>query len=57
MVGSMGGSSLAMAPAFVIGCLSDLVDIDGPLLQQFDRLPGLEYHGGWVSVFKPTVWG
>ncbi len=57
MVGSMGGSSLAMAPAFVIGCLADLVDIDGPLLQQFDRLPGLEYHGGWVSVFKPTVWG
>jgi L-alanine-DL-glutamate epimerase-like enolase superfamily enzyme len=57
MVGSMGGSSLAMAPAFVVGCLADLVDIDGPLLQQFDRLPGLEYHGGWVSVFKPNVWG
>jgi len=57
MVGSMGGSSLAMAPAFVVGCLADLVDIDGPLLQQFDRLPGLEYNGGQVSVFKPTVWG
>jgi len=57
MVGSMGGSSLAMAPAFVVGCLADLVDIDGPLLQQFDRLPGLEYNGGWVSVFKPDVWG
>jgi L-alanine-DL-glutamate epimerase-like enolase superfamily enzyme len=57
MVGSMGGSSLAMAPAFVIGCLADLVDIDGPLLQQFDRLPGLEYNGGRVSAFKPAVWG
>jgi L-alanine-DL-glutamate epimerase-like enolase superfamily enzyme len=57
MVGSMGGSSLAMAPAFVVGCLADLVDIDGPLLQQFDRLPGLEYNGGWVSAFKPNVWG
>ena len=57
MVGSMGGSSLAMAPAFVIGCLADLVDIDGPLLQQFDRLPGLEYNGGRVSVFNPAVWG
>ena len=57
MVGSMGGSSLAMAPAFVVGCLADLVDIDGPLLQQFDRLPGLEYDGGRVSVFKPEVWG
>jgi L-alanine-DL-glutamate epimerase-like enolase superfamily enzyme len=57
MVGSMGGSSLAMAPAFVVGCLADLVDIDGPLLQQFDRLPGIEYKGGWVSAFKPNVWG
>jgi L-alanine-DL-glutamate epimerase-like enolase superfamily enzyme len=57
MVGSMGGSSLAMAPAFVVGCLADLVDIDGPLLQQFDRLPGLDYHGGQVSVFKPNMWG
>jgi L-Ala-D/L-Glu epimerase len=57
MVGSMGGSSLAMAPSFVVGCLADLVDIDGPLLQRFDRLPGLKYKGGWVSVFKPNVWG
>jgi L-alanine-DL-glutamate epimerase-like enolase superfamily enzyme len=57
MVGSMGGSSLAMAPSFVIGCLSDLVDIDGPLLQQSDRIPGLVYKGGWVSVFEGNVWG
>jgi L-Ala-D/L-Glu epimerase len=57
MVGSMGGSSLAMAPAFVVGCLADLVDIDGPLLQQFDRLPGLDYKGGLVSPFNPDVWG
>jgi L-Ala-D/L-Glu epimerase len=57
MVGSMGGSSLAMAPSFVVGCLADLVDLDGPLLQQFDRLPGLGYNGGWVSPFKPSVWG
>ena len=57
MVGSMGGSSLAIAPAFVVGCLADLVDIDGPLMQQFDRLPGLDYKGGSVSPFKPDVWG
>jgi L-Ala-D/L-Glu epimerase len=57
MVGNMGGTSLAMAPAFVVGCRADLVDIDGPLLQQFDRLPGLDYNGGWVSAFKPNVWG
>lgn len=57
MVGCMGGSSLAMAPAFVIGCLSDFVDIDGPLLQKSDRLPGLEYQGGRVSVFGTNLWG
>jgi len=57
MVGSMGGSSLAMAPSFVVGCVSDLVDIDGPLLQQSDRLPGLVYQGGKVSVFDRNVWG
>jgi L-alanine-DL-glutamate epimerase-like enolase superfamily enzyme len=57
MVGCMGGSSLAMAPAYVVGCLSDFVDIDGPLLQRSDRLPGLVYDGGQVSVFGPTLWG
>jgi hypothetical protein len=48
--------ALAPAPAFVTGCLAELVDIDGPPLQQFDRPPGLGYDGGWVSVFKPNVW-
>ncbi len=57
MVGCMGGSSLAMAPAFVVGCLCDVVDIDGPLLQRSDRLPGLDYDGGRVSVFGPSLWG
>jgi L-Ala-D/L-Glu epimerase len=57
VVGCMSGSSLAMAPAFVLGCIADLVDIDGPLLQKSDRLPGLEYHAGKVSIFGPEVWG
>jgi L-Ala-D/L-Glu epimerase len=57
MVGNMGGGSLAMAPSFVVGCLADLIDIDGPLLQQSDRRPGLVYDGGWVSVFQRNVWG
>jgi L-Ala-D/L-Glu epimerase len=57
MTGSMGGSSLAMAPSFVVGCLSALVDIDGPLLQRSDRLPGLSYQGGRVEIFGPDVWG
>ena len=57
MVGCMAGGSLAMAPTFVVGCLCDLVDIDGPLLQRTDRIPGIRYDGGRVSVFGPEVWG
>ena len=57
MVGCMGGSSLAMAPAFVLGCVVDLVDIDGPLLLKRDRLPGMRYDGGHVAPPSAGVWG
>ena len=57
MVGCMGGSSLSIAPAFVLGCLVDLVDIDGPLLLRRDRLPGLHYARGFVDPPTPAVWG
>jgi L-alanine-DL-glutamate epimerase-like enolase superfamily enzyme len=57
MVGSMCGGSLAMAPTFVVGCLCDFVDIDGPLLQRTDRLPGISYVGGRAAVFGSEVWG
>ena len=30
MVGNMVGTSLAMAPAFILGQLCDIVDLDGP---------------------------
>ena len=57
MVGSMCGTSLAMAPTFVIGCLCDFVDIDGPLLMKYDRIPGMRYEGGKVQPPGPEVWG
>jgi L-alanine-DL-glutamate epimerase-like enolase superfamily enzyme len=57
MVGCMAGSSLAMAPAFVVGCLADLVDIDGPLLQKSDRRHGIRYRKGVASVFGQELWG
>lgn len=57
MVGSMAGSSLAMAPSFVVGCLVDLVDIDGALLLKRDRIPGLTYDHGRVEPFGSDVWG
>lgn len=57
MVGSMAGSSLAMAPSFVVGCLCDFVDIDGPLLLRRDRLPGLRFDGARVSPPDGRIWG
>jgi L-alanine-DL-glutamate epimerase-like enolase superfamily enzyme len=57
MVGSMCGSSLAMAPTFVIGCLCDLVDLDGPLLMKRDRVPGLRFASGKVEPPSTALWG
>lgn len=57
MVGSMCGSSLAMAPTFLIGCLCDLVDVDGPLLQKYDRIPCIRYEGTNAYPFGSDVWG
>ncbi len=49
MVGNMCGSSLAMAPAYVIAQLCTIVDIDGPLLQTEDVAQPLAYSAGRVS--------
>lgn len=57
MVGNMVGTSLSMAPSFVIAQLCDFVDIDGPLLLQRDRPHGMKYKGGEVSIFDSALWG
>jgi len=57
MVGNMVGTSLAMAPSFVIAQLCDFVDIDGPLLLKHDHPNGLNYNYGVVDVFRPALWG
>ena len=57
MVGNMVGTSLGMAPAFVIAQLCDFVDIDGPLLLKHDHLEGLRYHKGRVDGLTPALWG
>ncbi|RLA05843.1 MAG: dipeptide epimerase [Gammaproteobacteria bacterium] len=57
MVGNMCGTSLSMAPSFVVAQLCDFVDIDGPLLLKYDQPRGLEYNNGRVDVFKPELWG
>ena len=57
MVGNMLGSSLAMAPSFVIGQRCRYVDIDGPLLQSEDCEHAMYYKHGLVEVFTPELWG
>jgi L-alanine-DL-glutamate epimerase-like enolase superfamily enzyme len=49
MIGNNCGSSLAMAPGYVIAQLCEFVDLDGPLLQTEDIEPCLVYSGGNVS--------
>lgn len=56
MVGNMGGSSLAMAPSFVVGQLCDVVDLDGPLSLIEDFAPSVVYDNG--AVWCPdALWG
>jgi len=57
MVGNMMGTSLAMAPSFVVGCLCDFVDIDGPVLLAQDWPNGLRYQAGRVDPPRPVLWG
>ncbi len=57
MVGNMVGTSLSMAPSFVVAQLCDFVDIDGPLLLKYDHPNGLVYNRGEVKGFDPSLWG
>jgi L-alanine-DL-glutamate epimerase-like enolase superfamily enzyme len=57
MVGNMVGTSLSMAPSFVVAQLCDFVDIDGPLLLKYDQPHALEYRNGVVKGFDPALWG
>lgn len=57
MVGNMIGTSLSMAPAFVVAQLCDFVDIDGPLLLKYDQPMGLNYKNGVVESLDPRLWG
>ena len=58
MVGNMAGSSLSMAPSFVIGQFCQFIDIDGPLLLSEDVENGLEYsNAGEVAPPTAALWG
>ena len=57
MVGNMLGSSLAMAPAFVVAQHCRFCDLDGPLLQRRDRAAAMRYEGGVAHPPPRELWG
>ena len=57
MVGCMVGTSLAMAPAFLLAQDADLVDLDGPLLLAKDRQNGLVYRDSITEPPSSALWG
>jgi len=56
MVGNMVGTSLAMAPAFLVGQLCDIVDLDGPTFLGEDRPLTVVYTDGLISC-PHDLWG
>jgi len=56
MVGCMVGTSLAMAPGFVLGQLCDVVDLDAPLAIVNDVDPAVDYTDGMITS-AADVWG
>lgn len=57
MVGCMVGTSLAMAPAFLLAQGARYVDLDGPLLLAKDRQPGLYFEGSQIFPPDEAFWG
>ena len=56
MVGNMLGTSLAMAPAFVVALKGRIADLDGPVALKSDRIGALAYNQGVVSPFSSELW-
>ena len=57
MVGNMCGSSLAMAPAFLLAQRCQYVDLDGPLLQRLDYSPPIRFEHGLMYPPSRALWG
>ena len=57
MAGCMVGSSLAMAPAVLVGQGAEIVDLDGPLLLAEDNSAKLRYEKSQIFPPQPALWG
>ncbi|NEZ04974.1 dipeptide epimerase [Wenzhouxiangella sp. XN201] len=57
MVGNMVGTSLAMAPGYVVAQLCRYADLDGALFLERDREHPMTFDHGRVSPPDPALWG
>ncbi len=57
MVGNMCGTSLAMAPAFLVAQSCRYVDLDGPLLQRLDRQFPIRFACSVMHPPEQALWG
>ena len=57
IVGNMCGTSLAMAPAFLVAQACIVTDLDGPLLQRLDRPHPIRFERGVMQAPDPALWG
>ena len=51
------GFNLAMAPAYVVASLCEIVDLDAPLVVQDPADAGLRHDGRDLHLFGPELWG
>jgi L-alanine-DL-glutamate epimerase-like enolase superfamily enzyme len=57
MIGCMVATSLSLAPATLLAGLARYADLDGPLLLERDREPGLRYDGSLLHPAPTALWG
>jgi L-alanine-DL-glutamate epimerase-like enolase superfamily enzyme len=57
MVGNMMGTSLAMAPGYVVAQLCTYADLDGALYLTRDREHAMRYEHGVVTPPTSDLWG
>jgi L-alanine-DL-glutamate epimerase-like enolase superfamily enzyme len=57
MVGCMIGSGIAMAPAYVVASLCDVVDLDAPLVVRDPADAALPHDGRRLRAFDASLWG
>ncbi|MCX4162787.1 MULTISPECIES: enolase C-terminal domain-like protein [Paraburkholderia] len=57
MVGCFGGTSLSIAPAFVMASRCTYADLDAPLLLRTDRPGAASHDGTWIAPPAQGFWG